>query len=233
MKLVAVGDVDSNSLQQGVNQAFAGWSGGSQALRNMKVEKPQAGQPALVDIPGKTSVSILLGQASRLQHQHPDYQALRMGTAILGSGFTGRLMATVRDKEGLTYNIDAALENDSYNEGDWKISASFAPAMLEQGIASTRKQLELWYQKGVTDEEVESRKSNLIGAFQVGLGTTSGLSSALLNTLNRGYPLEWVDDYPAMVRGLSAAKVNAAIKTYLQPKNMILVEAGSLSEPKK
>jgi len=233
MKLVAVGDVDSSSLQQGVNQAFAGWSGGSPALRNMKVAKPQTAQPALVDIPGKTSVSILLGQPSGLQHQHPDYQALRMGTAILGSGFTGRLMATVRDQEGLTYGIDAALENDSYNEGDWKISASFAPAMLEQGIASTRKQLDLWHQRGVTTEEVESRKSNLIGAFQVSLGTTSGLASALLNTLNRGYPLEWVDDYPAMVRGLNAAKVNAAIKTYLQPQNMILVKAGSLSEAKK
>jgi len=233
MKLVAVGDVDSAVLQTTVGQVFGGWTGGSAAVRQVKAEKATAPRQAQVDLPGKTSVSILLGQASGLQHQHPDYQALRMGTAILGSGFTGRLMATVRDQEGLTYSVDASMDADSFNEGDWKISASFAPAMLDQGIASTRRQLDLWYREGVTATEVESRKSNLIGSFQVSLSTSNGLASTFLSALNRGYPLEWVDDYPAKIRALNPAQVNTAIKTYLQPQNMILIKAGSLSEPKK
>jgi len=233
MKLVAVGDIDATVLQTTVAQVFGGWSGGSAAVRQVKADKATAPQQAQVELPGKTSVSILLGQASGLQHQHPDYQALRMGTAILGSGFTGRLMATVRDQEGLTYSIDAGMDADAFNEGDWKISASFAPAMLDQGIASTRRQLDLWYRDGVTAAEVESRKSNLVGSFQVSLSTSNGLASTFLSALNRGYPLEWVDDYPAKVRALNRSQVNTAIKTYLQPQNMILVKAGSLSEAKK
>ena len=233
MKLVAVGDIDAAVLQTTVAQVFGGWSGGSAAVRQVKADKATAPQQAQVDLPGKTSVSILLGQASGLQHQHPDYQALRMGTAILGSGFTGRLMATVRDQEGLTYSIDAGMDADAFNEGDWKISASFAPAMLDQGIAATRRQLDLWYRDGVTAAEVESRKSNLVGSFQVSLSTSNGLAGTFLSALNRGYPLEWVDDYPAKVRALDRSQVNTAIKTYLQPQNMILVKAGSLSEAKK
>jgi len=233
MKLVAVGDIDATVLQTTVAQVFGGWSGGSAAVRQVKADKATAPQQAQVDLPGKTSVSVLLGQASGLQHQHPDYQALRMGTAILGSGFTGRLMATVRDQEGLTYSIDAGLDADAFNEGDWKISASFAPAMLDQGIAATRRQLDLWYRDGVTAAEVESRKSNLVGSFQVSLSTSNGLAGTFLSALNRGYPLEWVDDYPAKVRALDRSQVNTAIKTYLQPQNMILVKAGSLSKAKK
>jgi len=233
MKLVAVGDIDATVLQTTVAQVFGGWSGGSAAVRQVKADKATAPQQAQVELPGKTSVSILLGQASGLQHQHPDYQALRMGTAILGSGFTGRLMATVRDQEGLTYSIDAGMDADAFNEGDWKISASFAPAMLDQGIAATRRQLDLWYRDGVTAAEVESRKSNLVGSFQVSLSTSNGLASTFLSALNRGYPLEWVDDYPAKVRALNRSQVNTAIKTYLQPQNMILVKAGSLSKAKK
>jgi zinc protease len=233
MSLVAVGDVDSTALQEVVGQVFSGWTGGSPARRLIKADHATEPRQAKVDLAGKTSVSVVLGQASGLQHQHPDYQALRMATSILGGSFTSRLMATVRDQEGLTYGIDAGLDSDSFNEGDFRISASFAPAMLEQGIASTRRQLDLWYQKGVTAAEVDFRKSFLIGAFQVNLSTTSGLANTLLNTLNRGYPLDWIDDYPAKIRALTQAQVNAAIKTYLQPKNMILVEAGSLSEPKK
>jgi len=233
MKLVAVGDVDSAVLQNTVGQVFGGWTGGSAAVRGKLADKATAPRLAQVDIPGKTSVSILIGQASGLQYQHPDYQALRMGTAILGSGFTGRLMATVRDQKGLTYSVDAGMGGDSFNEGEWKISASFAPAMLDKGIASTRRQLDLWYREGVTAAEVESRKTNLIGSFQVNLSTSNGLASTFLSALNRGYTLDWVDEYPAKIRALSQTQVNTAIKTHLQPQNMILVKAGSLSETKK
>jgi zinc protease len=233
MKLVAVGDVDSAALQEGVGQAFAGWTGGSAALRLIKADKATAPRQAQIDLVGKTSVSVVLGQASGLQHQDPDYQALRMATSILGGSFTSRLVSTVRDKEGLTYHIDAILDADAFNEGDWKITASFAPTMLDQGIGSTRRQLDLWYQEGVTAAEVEFRKTFLIGAFQVALSTSSGMANTFLNTLNRGYPLDWVDEYPAKIRALTAQQVNAAIKTYLQPQNMVLVNAGSLTEPKK
>jgi zinc protease len=233
MKLVAVGDVDSAALQEGVGQVFAGWTGGSAAMRLIKADRATAPRQAQVDLFGKTSVSVVLGQASGVQHQDPDYQALRMATSILGGSFTSRLVATVRDKEGLTYHIDAGLDADTFNEGDWKITASFAPSMLDQGLASTRHQLELWYRQGVTAAEVEFRKTFLIGAFQVALSTSDGLASTFLRTLNRGYPLDWVDEYPSQVRALTMQQVNAAIKTHLQPQNMILVKAGSLSEPKK
>jgi zinc protease len=199
----------------------------------MKADKATSPRQVKLELPGKTSVSVVLGQASGLQHQHPDYQALRMGTAILGSGLTSRLITSLRVKDGLTYGIYAWLDADSFNEGDWKIEASFAPTLLEKGIASTRRQLDLWYKQGVTAAEVEFRKTNLIGAFQVNLSTSDGLAGTFLNTLNRGYPLDWVDEYPSQVRALTVQQVNAAIKTHLQPQNMILVKAGSLSEPKK
>ena len=51
----------------------------------------------------KSSVSVIMGQATGLRYKDPDALALRVGTAALGRGFTGRLMSTVRDKEGLTY----------------------------------------------------------------------------------------------------------------------------------
>ncbi len=78
-------------------------------------------------------MTVLFGQASGLRYSDPDSLPLRVGTAILGQGFTGRLMSTVRDKEGLTYNIGASMGDDSIVDGVWEVSASFAPALLEQG----------------------------------------------------------------------------------------------------
>lgn len=227
MTMVVTGDVPVTVLQDQVSQAFSGWSQGNAAVRAIKAIDMATATEATIDMPGKTSVSVVLGQASGLTYNHPDYLALRVGTAILGSGFTGRLMANVRDKEGLTYGIDAGLDNDSFNEGQWNISATFAPTLLAQGIASTRRQLALWYTDGVTEAEVQSRKTNLIGAFQVSLATSDGIANSLLATVKRGLPPSWIDDYPARIHALTTAQINAAIKKYLHPERMVLIKAGS------
>ena len=178
---------------------------------------------------GKTSVSVVMGQASGLRYSDPDYQALRLATAILGSGFTGRLMANVRDKEGLTYDVGALLQADMFNDGDWRVYGSFAPGLLDQGIASTQRQLKLWYDAGVTPAELSARKSNLIGGFKVDLATTGGMANALIAAVNRGLDVTWLDDLPVKVNAVTNEQVNAAIKKYLKPENMVTVRAGSFA----
>jgi zinc protease len=156
---------------------------------------------------------------------------LRVGTAILGQGFTGRLMGTVRDREGLTYGIGAAVTADSVADGAWSISASFAPALLDRGVASTRGVLEQWWKDGVTDEELAARKQGLVGGYFVGLSTTAGLAGTILTSIQRGYDLSWLDGYPEAVRALSREQVDQAIRAHLDPAAMVQVEAGSVAAP--
>jgi zinc protease len=47
--------------------------------------------------------------------------------------------------------------------------------------------------------------------------------------VNRGYDVTWLDDFPARVSALSDQQVNAAIKKYLKPENMVLVRAGTFA----
>ncbi|HEY8509241.1 MAG TPA: hypothetical protein VIL32_12830 [Steroidobacteraceae bacterium] len=110
--------------------------------------------------------------------------------------------------------------------GSWSISATFAPALLEKGIASTRRELQKWWQRGVTASELEARKTNLIGSYQVGLATTYGMANAILHSLDSGAGIEWLDRYPEAVKALTVEQVNAAIRKHLDPKKMVLVKAG-------
>ncbi|MFZ2307898.1 MAG: pitrilysin family protein [Rhodoferax sp.] len=229
MKLVLVGDLDLPALQGEINRAFSGWSGGKEVVRAAQPAPATVAGKLDVEMPGKTSVSVVMGQSSGLRYSDPDYQALRVATAILGSGFTGRLMANVRDKEGLTYGVGAGMGNDMFNDGDWRISATFAPGLLDKGIASTQRQLKLWFDAGATPTEISQRKSNLIGEFKVNLATTGGMAGALLGAVSRGYDVSWLDEFPARVNALSNEQVNAAIKKYLKPQAMVLVKAGTLA----
>jgi zinc protease len=164
-----------------------------------------------------------------LRYRDPDALPLRVGTAILGRGFTGRLMGIVRDKEGLTYNIGAAVSEDNIVDGSWDISASFAPALLDKGIASTRRELDKWWKDGVTDRELTARKQGIVGGYLVGLSTTAGLANAILTNAQRGYDVSWLAGYPEAVNALTRDQVNASIKHHLNPNAMVLVKAGSVA----
>lgn len=226
--LVLVGDVDAPVIQREIGRAFAGWTGGGDVLRAAKATGTDAPKDQNVVMPDKTSVSIVLGQPSGLRYSDPDYQALRTATAILGSGFTGRLMANVRDKEGLTYGIGSRLDQDAFTDGEWRINATFAPSKLEEGLASTKRQLTKWHAEGVTAQELKDRKSNLIGTFKVALATTDGMSSTLLMSKHRGLEPAWLDEYPKRIESLTLEQVNGAVKKYVKPDSMYLIKAGTI-----
>jgi zinc protease len=229
LTLVAAGDVDASEAQTEIGKAFAGWAGGQDFVRPAAPAALTAAREVSVPLADKPSVSVLLGQPTGMRYRDPDALALRVGTAILGRGFTGRLMGTVRDKEGLTYNIGAAMADDSIVDGSWDISASFAPALLDKGIASTRRELDKWWKDGVTDRELTERKQGLVGGYLVGLSTTAGLANTLLTNVQRGYDVSWLFGYPEAVNALTRDQINAAIKKHLNPSVMVLVKAGSVA----
>jgi zinc protease len=228
MTLIVVGDVDAPETEAAIGKEFSGWTGGQDYVRPATPAVLKAAREISVPLADKPSVSVIIGQPSGLRYKDPDALALRVGTAIFGSGFTGRLMGIVRDKEGLTYNIGASMSDDSIVDGRWDISASFAPALLDKGIASTRRELDRWWKDGVTDRELAERKQGLIGGYLVSLSTTGGLANAVLTDVQRGYDVNRIDQYPDAVKALTRDQINSAIKKHLNPGAMALVKAGSV-----
>jgi zinc protease len=227
--IVVVGDVDIPELQAEIGKAFSGWTGGVPVIRPAKAAMTDAPKEQNIHMPDKTSVSVVMGQSTGLRYSDPQYQALRLGTAVLGgSGFSGRLMQTVRDNEGLTYGVYSNTSNDTFTDGDWKINATFAPALLEKGIAATKRELTKWYTEGISPAELDYRKDNLVGSFKVSLATTEGMAAALLTAKHRGYDQTWLDQYPGKINALTLSEVNTAIKTHLQPESMVIIKAGTI-----
>jgi zinc protease len=229
MTLVVVGDVAAPQTQAEIDKAFSGWTGGQDFVRPATPAVLKAAREVSVPLADKPSVSVIIGQPTGLRYKDPDALALRVGTAIFGSGFTGRLMGIVRDKEGLTYNIGAGMADDSIIDGRWDISASFAPALLDKGIASTRRELDRWWKDGITDQELAVRKQGLVGGYLVGLSTTAGLANAILTDVQRGYDVSRIEQYPEAVKALTRDQVNSAIKNHINPSVMVLVKAGSVA----
>lgn len=233
LTLIVVGDVDVHRLQEEVHHHFDGWRGGRPLPSFTKAFEARQPREETVQMPDKTNVSVILGQATRLRYGEPDALALRVAAAVLGRGFTGRLMSTVRDKEGLTYSIGSAVTNDAFADGDFRIYAEFNPSLLEKGISSTKRELRNWYDHGITAAELDRVKKDLVGTFKVGMATTEGLADSILISVHRGYGINWLDRYPAMIGALTLEQVNGAIRKHLNPDRMTLVEAGTVGAAPK
>ena len=228
-RVVVVGDVDDEAIDRSIQEAFSGWSGGSPLPAAQKAPAVATPRTEKVNMPGKTSVSLVIGQPSGLRYADPDYQPLNFATAVLGSGFfSARLLDIVRNREGLTYGIGASLAADTYADGSWAIRGTFAPELLDKGMASTQRELRRFHAQGLTPEELKTFKVTLTGSYKVALSTTGGLASTLLNAVQRGYGPAWVDEYPRKIQALTLDEANAAIKKFIDPGKMVTVLAGTL-----
>jgi zinc protease len=230
--LVAVGDVDDAAIDAALGRAFADWKGGGPLPVVTKAAALSAARTERVNMPGKTSVSLVIGQPSGLRYTDRDYQALNFGTSVLGSGFfSARLLDIIRNREGLTYGIGANLGGDTFADGSWAIHATFAPELLEKGIASTVRELRRFCADGVTPEELATFKVTLTGSYKVALSTSGGLAGTILSAIQRGLGPEWVDEFPRRVEALTINDVNAAIRQFVNPDRMVTVMAGTLPGP--
>ena len=108
--MVVVGDVEPSPIQSQVASAFAGWTGGQPLPVPPASKAIQDASELTIDIPGKESVSVILGQPTGLRYADADHLPLAVATNVLGHGFTSRLLGRVRDKEGLTYDIRRGLD---------------------------------------------------------------------------------------------------------------------------
>ncbi len=135
-----------------------------------------------VEIADKASVTLVFGQPIKINRFDKDYIPLRVGVGVLGDhGFSARLMSEIRDKQGLTYGISARLRGMiKETRGHFEVWGTFAPSLLKKGQDLTFKEIKKWIERGVTEEELDLRKKNIIGSFKVALGTVHGLAKEII-----------------------------------------------------
>ncbi len=233
MRLVFAGDIDFEQLTAAVEFAFDGWSGGVDYPAELPAQLTNKQQSKRIYITDKTSVAVRYAQNTGIQRTDDDYIPFMLGNYILGGSFNSRLMQEVRKKQGLTYSIRSGHSGDILTPGNWILSASFSPALLDQGIAATEAVFTEWYEQGISQAEAQKAIETLCGGYLVGLSTTSRVAGQVHSFVQRGLAPEYIDEYPKHLRAATAKQVNRTIRQHLKPELNTRVIAGSLAEPRQ
>ena len=232
MNIAVAGDVNPKTFNELIINHFSDWKKQFINKIDKKFEiKPVSKNVETINIKDKTSADMYLGQYIGIDREHTDYYPLMLGIYILGGNFSARLMQTVRDEQGLTYGIGSSIGGSNFNtDGYWSTWGTFAPDLIEKGQNATIDQINKWYNKGVFEKELISKKSTITGSYKVALDTTSGLVSQILSNAERIKPISYLDDYVGIINNISLKEINNAISKYVDPSKLTLVTAGSFNK---
>lgn len=197
---------------------------------NEKLVKSKTENKIEINIPEKTSTTVLFGQRIDLLDSDLEKTYLEIAIYILGGGgFTSRLMESIRVQRGLTYGIYADLSSDDYNtKGHLVVKSTFAPENVETGIIETQKVINNWIENGVSESELTDTKNYFTANYQVSLEKSTTVLAIVSNELRENKNLNYAAEHIKRINESTLDQVNTAIKKYVDPKAFVIIKSGTL-----
>jgi zinc protease len=226
-QFVAVGDFDPEALTRLLEELFGDWKNPSPYTRipARYFDVPPLEQS--VPTPDKANAVLRAGVNLPLRDDNPDFPALILGNYMIGGSTSARLGTRVREKEGLSYGTYSYLNASPLDAaGDFGISAIFAPQNRERVERAIREELQRALDQGFSDAEVAAAKKGFLEARAVARSQDRGIAGRLANYLYIGRTFAWDVDFEKRIAALTPASIRDALRRYIDPKKLSVLEAG-------
>jgi zinc protease len=228
--LVAVGDFDIRGLVSQVKARFGDWAPRGRPLPPLPAV-PAPGRPRTRRILHRgDQVHIMLGHRG-IARNHPDYDALAVLDYIFGSGpgFCDRLGRIVRDELGLVYTIGGGMTDSAdVVPGLFRVYAGTMPEETARVVLTITEQIRAMHQGAFSDDEVDSARRYLAGAWAFDFQSVEQRADRLLELERWGLDLDQPRYWPERVAAIKPRQVRRAARRHLRPDALCRVELGPL-----
>jgi zinc protease len=166
-----------------------------------------------------------------IRRTNPDYYKLLVMDYVLGTGpgFTDRLSARLRDREGLAYTVSATMTSTAGEEvGTFTCYIGTEPQYFDRVKKTFLEELARIRNEKPDAGEVEDAKKYLLGSLAFQLTTSDRIASQLLYVERYGLGFGYLDDFRKAVAAVTPEDVQAVARKYLDPQRMVLVALGAL-----
>lgn len=176
-------------------------------------------------MPDKYQSDIALGRPGP-PRSAPDYLDASLMNTVLGVfGMMGRIGKNVREAQGLAYYAYSSLQG-GLGPGAWSAAAGVSPDKVLQATSSILDEITRIQNEPVPVAELADSQAYRIGSLPVGLETNSGIASVLADMELYGWGLDYLLEYPDLVRAITPARVQAAAQKYLSTEKLGIAVAG-------
>lgn len=227
--LVVAGDVEPGWMLEQAKRAFGSFTR-PEADRKAPTTTSavDATRIVLVDRPGSVQTNLVLGHRG-VERTHPNLDAIRVASYILGGSFSSRINNRLREELGLTYGARAGFESRRA-AGPFTVQAPVQAAVTGQAITETLSLVRAMHDEGITDEELRAAQDYLRGVFPLRFETTDAVANAVGDLAVYGLPDGELTSYPQRIGAVTREQASEAARAHLYPDAMLIVAVGPADE---
>jgi len=232
-ELVVVGDFDPAVVRPIIQKALAGWKA---KVPYQRIERPAVpgvtGGQELIDTPDKENAVYMAGLTLPLRDTHPDMAALEVGNFLFGGGsLSSRLGNRVRQKDGLSYGVGSTFSASAQDPASrFQIFAISNPKNAAKVNTAILDELDQLLRSGIGNKEMEEGKKAFLAQMKIRRGSDPQLLSLLQEGLVAGRTLDYYAELEKKVDGLTATEVVEAFRKYIDPKKLVIIQAGDFKK---
>lgn len=229
--IALVGDFDTQQVIDEIKRLTADWKKAElPRLQLPAIEKPAQFTEKILTMPRAAQLAFYMGHVG-IRRGNPDYYKLLVMDYVLGTGpgFTDRLSARMRDRQGLAYTVQANISSSASEEpGVFTCYVGTAPVNFERVRNMFLEEIARIRQEKPSQPEVEDAKNYLVNSMPLQLTTSGNVATQLLYIERHGLGLNFLEDYRRAIQSVTVEDVRDAAAKYLDPKRMVLVAAGAI-----
>jgi zinc protease len=227
MILTVAGAAHSGKAIHWIEKFFGDWKNPLQVERPALPAAPRIAKmmEKRIPLPGKSQADLVLGVPGPARTA-PDYLPAMLGNNILGVfGMYGRIGDAVREAEGLAYYSMSTLSG-GIGPGPWMVLAGVNPRNVPRAVELIRREISRFTQSKVTRSELSDSQASIIGRMPLQLESNEGVAGSLMNIEMFDLGLDYYQQFPGMIRAITADQILEAARHYLHAEKMALAVAG-------
>ena len=223
--LIVAGEVTATGVMPLLEEAFGKWPTAAAPARTPVPTARQltAGQVTIVDMPSAAQSQIRIGWVG-VPRSTADYFPLLVLNTILGGSFASRLNQNLREEHGYSYGASSRFDM-RLSAGAFQAAAGVQTDKTADALREFFKEL-----KGIASpvgaEELAKAKNYVALSFPGEFETITDLTSHLEEMAIYKLPDTYFSQYIANVQAVTAAAVQKAAATYIQPDKFAVVVVG-------
>ncbi|NHB58267.1 insulinase family protein [Acinetobacter sp. 194] len=233
--IAVTGDFDAKKMKKTLKAEFENWNKKQPYQRLTTPYVEYKAQKLHVLSEPREFGSYLSVMGFPLGAFHADAPAMIVFERILGnSQLSSRLAQELREKNALVYGFNSSLSLDEDEEsGALGISANYTAGKSAQVSSSVHKVLKALIEKGVTEQEVEAAKADIMKNRVTVLEDERSIHRMLNPQLYRNKDMNARKKRDQEFAKLTKSDVDAAIKKYIHLDRLIEVMADQYGQPTK
>lgn len=231
--LAIAGDFDSKQLLAEIKELVSGWkSRNLPPLERSEIALPAKSSQTILSMPQAAQLQVYMGHIG-IRRDDPDFYKLLVMDYILGvgPGFTDRISARLRDREGLAYSVSASITGSAgLQQGMFNCYIGTDNDNLARVKKLFLEELQRIRAEKPSTQEVDDAKTYLIGSRLLQFATTGGIAGQLIALERFGLGLSYLRDFRKAVAAVTPEQVQEVARKHLHPDRMIMVAAGAVDK---